>query len=432
MKLFEMAVVSFFFVVYIFYLPRLIIKQDLKSIKLLILEIVLQNIVCVMASDLFGSFITQIIILYKEFVMYGAVITFFVLKKKGKIKRFLLPIIIIIVLCIPYFFIGSATLYTKFICFRQILTPFILILYGSTFRLNKEDINQLLLFIVEVGVFQAVFGLVERFILGDNFWLSMNINKYMEAKGFSAWIFNNGLPGNYYSADLYNYIGMIRRLVGIITDPLLTGHFLAFCVIILLFTDVFNDSIKRIIVLMLCTVCAALTLSKGAMLIIAIGYVFKVWRNNKFLSIILGMIALGIIVFLIHSDVLFTMNRHIGGLTSSLSSEFIIGKGLGSSGNFANLYGGASQTTGESYIGAIIGQMGGIGFITFIYAIINLLKRIMSGNKSSRSYLVFAYIIGVLFEAFFSESAINYVGSGVGLIVFGIIASQINVKIALQ
>ena len=246
MKFVEIIVVVAFAAVYTFYFPRLIIKQDEKSIKLLIVEVVFQNIVCVMASDVFGSLITQIIILYKEAVMYGVVVVNLVFRKKGRIKKYVIPIIIIIAVCIPYFFIGSASLYTKLICFRQIMTPFILILYGSTFNFNKEDISNLLHFVVNLGVFQAIFGLLERFVLGDGFWLSMNISKYMEAKGFSAWVYNNELPGNYYSADLYNYIGMIRRLVGIITEPLLTGHFLAFCVVILLFTEVYDNKYKKI------------------------------------------------------------------------------------------------------------------------------------------------------------------------------------------
>ena len=167
-----------------------------------------------------------------------------------------------------------------------------------------------------------------------------------------------------------------------------------------------------------------LTFSKGAILIIAIGYICKLWRKNKIFAIITGGVAFCIIAILIQGEIFFTMSRHIGGLTSSLTSEFIIGKGLGSSGNYANLYGGFSKTSGESYIGAIIGQMGAIGFITFTYAIIRILRRVLQINKSPLTYLIFAYIIAVLFEAFISESAINFVGSGVGFIVFGIIVSQ--------
>ncbi len=424
MKLLEIITVVLFLGVYVVYLPRLIVKHDLKTLKLLILEIVLQNLICIMASDVFGRPITQIIILYKELVMYASVLLFFFNKQKLKIKKYIVPVIVMIAVCIPYFFIGTASLYTRLICFRQIMTPLILILYGRTFKLQEFEKRKALKYIVDLGVIQAIFGLFERFILGDSFWLSMNISKYMDAKGFSAWIYNNGLPGNFYSADLYNYVGMMRRLVGLLTDPLLTGHFLAFCVIILLFIPIYDKRSKNIFALSICSIAIVLTLSKGAMLIIAIGYVYKLWRHNKVFAMITGVIAIGFIAVLVRGDILYTMSRHIGGLTSSFSSEYIIGKGLGSSGNYANLYGGSSETSGESYIGAIIGQMGVVGFIAFIYANTRLLKRIRSCDHSPMSYLVSAYIIAVLIESIISESAINFVGSGVAFILFGLLTSR--------
>ena len=272
-----------------------------------------------------------------------------------------------------------------------------------------------------------MFGLLERFVMGDSFWLSLNINKYMDAKGFSAWIYSNGLPGNYYSADLYSFVGLIRRLVGFLTDPLLTGHFLAFCTLILLFTSVYGTRKRNNIAIVLFSVVILLTLSKGAILIIAVGFVYKLWRNNRAFAFLAGIFALGALVFLIKGDFLSTVSTHVGGLTSSLSIDYVFGKGLGTSGNYANLYGEGSATNGESYIGAIIGQMGLIGLIVFIYAIVQLLKRIRYIDKSIVSYLVFAYIVGVLIESFVSESAINYVGSGVAFIFFGILYAQQSV-----
>ena len=435
MRLIEIGVVLLFLLIYTIYLPRLVIKQDIKSIKLIILEITLQNIVCMMASDAFNYSIAQLIILYKEIVMYGAVFVFFFLKKKMTIKKYLFPIIVMIFICVPYFFIGSASLFTKLICFRQIMTPLILILYGSTYRFSEQQIKDVLKYIVNLGIFQCFFGLIERFVLGDGLWRSLNITKYMAAKGFSAYIFNNGMPGNYYSADLYNYVGMLRRLVGFLTDPLLTGHYLAFCIIVLLFTRVYENDLKEKCAIILCTVTLLLTLSKGALLIIAIGFIYKLWQNNKIAAYFLGMVSVSAIVLMIQGNTLYTLTRHVEGLTTSLSTEYIVGKGLGSSGNYANLYGQGSETGGESFIGAIIGQMGIPGLATFIYAVSVLLKRIKYSDKTIISSMVYAYILAALIESTFSESAINYVGSGVAFIIFGMITdktSDVKEKMCLE
>lgn len=422
MRLIEIAIVAAFGAVGLFWLPRLIIKQDIKNLKFLSAELIIQNFVCIAAADLMGSGISQFIILYKEIAMYGAIALSLVVKKKCKLRVSTLPVVIAIVVFLPYFFIGDASLYTRLICFRQLLTPFVLMLYGGLFKLSKDKIHDYLRFLVNLALIQAIFGIIERFMLGDGFWFSLHIEKYMGSKGFNAWVYNNGLPGNFYSADLYQYVGMLRRLVGLTADPLLTGHSIAIGLIILIFVDVYKSSLKKYSVMFILTIAVVLTLSKGAILIIGIAYIYKVWKKNKIIAVGLALMAIAVAIVLITQNAFSTIAIHLSGLTTSFGN--ILGKGLGSSGNYATLYGGESATSGESYIGTLIGQMGLIGLLTFIYAITTYSRKILTINKNKIGFLVVAIVLAVLTESFLSESAINFVGTGTAFILLGILSKN--------
>ena len=427
MKIIEISIVCIYIGLYVVCIPRILFKRDLVSLKLLLVEIVLQNFVCILAGNFLSGIWIQLIILYKEFVMYGCVLISFVLSRKKKIDKSQAPIFMMILLCIPYLFIGNADMYTRFVCLRQIMTPVILILYGFSLKISKDDLHELLKYVVLLGIVQAGIGLLELLVLGDEFWLDINIAQYMENKGFSRWAFENGLPGNFYSYDLYLIIGRVRRLAGLAADPLLTGHYLAFCVVILLYINVFKTKVGKNFALILITISTILTLSKGALLIMVIAYWYKIYRHKKYIAIVSSVVPVAIIFSIISSNSLSTVSRHINGLFSSLSTG-LIGGGLGTSGNYASLYGGQSSSSGESYFGAVIGQMGFIGFGMFIFMMFKLLKKLLDKYQNSIGYSIFAYMIALMVEALTAESAINFVGSGVAFIILGIMLNSYNIK----
>ena len=129
------------------------------------------------------------------------------------------------------------------------------------------------------------------------------------------------------------------------------------------------------------------------------------------------------LVLIISTNFLDTVAIHASGLTTSFSIHSLFGKGLGSWGNYARLYEGTGEA-GESYMGLIIGQTGLIGFVVFVYAFIKNAKIILKEGKSTLSYAILVYVISVLIEAFLSESAINYIGSGIAFIIFGIMINS--------
>lgn len=424
MKNLQLCIVSIWLLICIYYIPYSIIYKNLKSLKFVTVALILQNIMSLFACNSLPGYVTSFIILYKEIILWGTVIWTLIIRQKIRKNNFL--VICFVFYLVLSMFRGNVDIYTKFVCFRQLMTPVILILYGRCLNISQDEKVDFLKFIINMGVFQAIFGIVEEFILGDKFWLALNISSLFKAKGFSRWVIA-GMPGNYYSADFYSIIGRsVRRLVGITTDPLLTAHFLAFCIVILLFLDVDKKN-KKIFKIVLLSIATFLTLSKGAILIVAISFLYKVWIKNRKVAIFLIVFAITGLVGIIHSNILRTVSIHLAGLTTAAESISIIGGGIGTSGNLASL-GGKSTTSGESFFGMILGQLGIIGLLLFIWMIKRMTKLLFAEKNKIYVYAIIAYIIAITIEAIVSESAINFVGSGVAFIALGIFSVRKNVN----
>lgn len=390
--------------------------RNYKSLKFITIALTLQNFICLLASNLFPEVIGKFIILYKEVIFWGIAILSLIEKKK--IEKNLLPMTLFILYLCMCMFSGNASVYTKLVCFRQLMTPIILVLYGRSLRLSRIEKQGYMRFIVDFGIFQAIFGLIERCIFGDSFWLKLNVSNIFRIKGFSDWVFG-GLPGNYYSADFYHIIGKtIRRLVGIMTDPLLTAHFLAFCIVILLFTDCEKKTSIKYTKLVLITVACILTISKGAYLIIGIAYLYKLWKQNR--GVAIGGICLVImsIIVIIQSNLFRTVAIHLAGFSTGIANLSLFGGGVGTAGNLASLSG-SSSTSGESFFGMVLGQIGIVGMILFIWSVYCLGKCVLKNRNGKYEYAIVAYIMAVMIEALVSESAINFVGSGCAFIILG-------------
>ena len=186
---------------------------------------------------------------------------------------------------------------------------------------------------------------------------------------------------------------------------------------------------KRNFEILILSIAIILTLSKGAILIIAIAFLYKVWIKNKKLAIFLCLFAIAGLTGLIQTNVLRTVSIHIAGLTSAAAELSILGGGIGTSGNLAQLTGN-STTAGESFFGMILGQLGLAGLLLFIWMIIRMTKLVFNKAKDIYVYAIVAYIIAVTIEAIVSESAINFVGSGVAFIALGLfsVTSGITIK----
>lgn len=79
-------------------------------------------------------------------------------------------------------------------------------------------------------------------------------------------------------------------------------------------------------------------------------------------------------------------------------------------------------------MGLVIGQMGILSALLFMYFFYKICRRIVKYKKGNLEYAVIAYTIGTVFEAFISESSINFVGSGIAFILLGMLLMRSSSK----
>ena len=302
------------------------------------------------------------------------------------------------------------------------LIPFVTFMFGVA--VINADIDKILKVILYSCIFVSVFGIVEMTILGDEFWIKIGIQKYMSLKGFDAWVYN-GLPGNYYTADLINWTGrMYRRMASILTDPLLTSHFLCMGFLYLLFKkDLFKNRKIRSFLIVLLGISIILTLSKGAFLILGVGFFLKVYKKNKLGSSIIGLIGVIGLIFIIKNNLLYSVGAHAGGLVDNFKSMSLLGKGIAKVGNFALIYSdsGSDIGTGESLIGTILGQVGIIGVSIYIGFYVSIIKRMLNFKDKDIAYFISSLMIGTFLETFLSESAVSFIGNGIYFMIVGML-----------
>ena len=400
-----------------------VIRKDEFSFKLFLICVLFQNILGILFSPYCKSLYIQVLILYKELVLYGVIVMYCITHFKTKIKVKNIYMFIYMILLIIFTLVSSASLYARLVSLRQLLQPLVLVYFGYCLSVSGEDIEKFEKLVIKIGVILAVFGFIEEFILGDKFWLTLKISKYYIVRGFGSGIFSHGLPGDYYSADFYSLTGRsFRRMVSFLADPLLSAHFMAFSFVLLLYgKNLQQNKLKRQMQLIILVIAILLTLSKGAILIVGISIYFYIRNKYKVFSYFVFLICLGLVVVIIKKDVFDSMQFHINGLTSSVR---LLGTGLGTAGNFAAYAGEKTTGAGESYLGAIMAQVGGVALCLFLASFVKIFKVIQKNNNTIMAKAIVAYIIASLVESSISESAISYVGNGISFVFIGMMYRQ--------
>ncbi|GLU43206.1 hypothetical protein Musp01_08300 [Muricauda sp. NBRC 101325] len=92
--------------------------------------------------------------------------------------------------------------------------------------------------------------------------------------------------------------------------------------------------------------------------------------------------------------------KHVEGLQSTIANVNFFGHGLAKTGNQAFMFGDPSVVIGDTYIGAIVGQIGILGFLLWISPFIVILRR-LNFNLTSK------ILIAQLIIALISENAFN-------------------------
>ena len=424
------AVILIPIMIYIFF------KKPNLIVYTLIILCIFQNILAIVIAQKFGGTLMQGLILIKELLTYSALIIAFIfnIKKIKIISVDLFAFIFTVILSIYLIFPNDVSIFLKLVQFRQIITPIILYLLGRLLLINCTKFNKLLKFTVNLSVVTVIFGFIECFFLGDNFWTSLGIGSYLSYKGMDRYAFGlNGLPGNFYTFDYYSIIGIpLRRMVSFIADPTLLGQFLVLPICILLFTKIINGK-KRILYIIILCLGLFLTLSKGGLFSLLIAFTYKLLKSKyRVLGQILLIITAFITYFILNNASMFSsLPAHISGLANNFKIAFYnpLGLGLGKSGNFSKLYSMQDDiSSGESFIGVILGQLGVLTviYILFlVYLIKNLKVKAITDINTKNIFIVFqATLIGTITSSFISESAISFISTGILFLFSGILVTN--------
>ena len=277
------------------------------------------------------------------------------------------------------------------------------------------------------------FGYLERFILGDAFWIDvLNLDLIATYKNLVPTVaVPEPLPADFYSPIEGRYY---RRMASLFGTPISMGYFVAFA---LLYLVPFSHPLRRsswsslrIVAVLLLSITLALTLVKGAYGIAALGAMAMCAaalgsrRGWSFGRILVGWtlaavpaVVVGILLFPRSTALL-----HLYGLVLTFQglsgTDLLLGQGVGTGGTISARLGAnvvVSESTGaESGIGTLLFQTGLIGVCLFLMFAVLLLKSLYTlyTDRAAETDLrlgalgVLGGLFGLLGAVFLQENAL--------------------------
>ncbi len=423
----------------------------------------------------------RLLVTYKEgfyFVLLAAAgLTFLRRLRQG--QRDIAPLYLVDVLAVALaalvalsFLLSSSDISPKLTYARRLAAPLLLYMGGRLLVPQRDQLLAALRLVVYAGLGVALFGLVERFLLGTGFWRDQ-----VDALGFygklaesglmpSDWIRPfEGVPEGIFSAFP---LGVpVRRLVSTFLEPTTLGAFLAFVLLLVLFVPGLVESRRGALwhaAALVVAVALAATVSRGGMegaLIGAAAIVSAgvIWRGRLALPrprLLLAVVSLVLLASLAVSSLSFSQfpNRraqlqdflstgiisgfpgyeppppdpnaidvgvrtHVNGLSSGLEKMWDepLGAGLGAAGGWSE----APEVGGESAVGTVAAQLGMPGLALWVafhaLLIVSLataaLRTADRGWPAAALLTLAAAMGGLAFTAAFSESASGLLGNAV-------------------
>lgn len=397
----------------------------------LLLSLLLQNFVSILFSP-HSSFISLGVLGFKDALLY-MLFCFLLMRTAATLRISYLDFIVIFVVAV--LISTSIVQRSPLLSARQLLIIPLFISAGLVMSksLSFDKAFDMVIAWSTLVAFSGAVELLLYFVSGsaENYWPALGITEFLNNKGMGAWTFGpNGVPGNFHTFD-FKFINdeTYRRVVGIIAEPTLMGH-------ILVLPTVFSVISARLLPAAFFSLVLLLTLSKGgiAATVIAVAcyYIFYSRRIIPLAMVTLaGVFLLSVVLYGFYSGGMLSILDHAEGLSNNLAMvlKYPLGLGIGSSGNFANLAYNAGlvdnvvASGGESYFGAVIGQIGipGIGlyFLLFYW----VFKMPVYDVKSRALKLT---VLTTLLAGFMSESAVSYVGSGLLFLLLAVHWRQCN------
>lgn len=416
------------------------LKSDHRTLEFFLIAVFVQNIICIIFYRYVPKTLIFVFGLIKELSLYMTLVFSFI---KGKIvtitKERIVIVSVLLLLILKNLINSNAGSYAAIMSLRIAMIPVLCIAVGEGLGITDEQIRKLFIFITRYVVVLALFGIVERFLLGDMFWTLIGYEQYaVDFKGNETLF--RGVTVNYYTWDIGGE--PIRRMVSLTADPLATAYLLFFGCALLMTGCRYKNHGRRLLsanmklnlkdmILMLFALATVLTFSKAiivlfAVLVLSIAYSQK-WQSRW--MIVLGTIAFGVLILAYLYVITFTNQTqsssayHVTGLVKGLENASLLGEGLGTAGVNVVMYTGAKSNVGESFFGVLAVQLGTLGLLLYViwmYYVLHALKRAAGAKEDRIIPLSILLLKGLFICMLFSESAVSISGTGVYFIMMGI------------
>jgi hypothetical protein len=303
--------------------------------------------------------------------------------KKRKIDRTEVYSIMAILILLAYMIIRMDFSMGAIASFRQLSIPFIFYMFGRSIRLNNGEFIEIIKCFVYICLVSVIFGLVQV-LSGPALFQAFGMKNYMALKyGFVQYINGFYVPSSMMSFDLYQYTGQyIYRMASFLVDPVILAQLLALALLLIFFDknrEITNKKTAKMWTALM-SVGLILTMGKGGIVIAVLCFVYffgKKTKENKAVSLLAYVvIAMICIVLIMNASSGSSISNHFAGLTDSIEvfKNYPLGKGIGTEGNQALAYrrNESNEVSGESFVGALIAQMGIVGLLiygVFIYGL---------------------------------------------------------------
>jgi hypothetical protein len=291
---------------------------------------------------------------------------------------------------------------------RQILGPLIVLLIYCQIKLDMSSSFRALKFlcwtiiaVFGLGIIEQIFGL----------WTKLNLTTFFTLKGIPTDA--DGLSYMFYEP----LFGGRVRMTSTFIDPISLGHFFASSGTLLFFTK--NKNRLANIAFYCCLAGLCLALSKGALLQLFISIFLLNKRIHLLIRLALSSIPILILLFVNSAGIAL----HITSFLNAINTMTLFGYGIGNAGNYALMFGAGNGISrelmiGDTYLGALIGQIGIIGTIAFVGIAVSIIIRASESIKHIETALII--FISILTVSAVSENTMNITSFLLPAIIIGL------------
>jgi hypothetical protein len=315
---------------------------------------------------------------------------------------------------------------------------------GRSLPLDARHLKSVFRLTVGAALALSLFGFFELLFLNDSFWKSFGVLDFFSAKGTAAW---TAASVKFYNWHTWDFGFPIRRMISFILEPTTLGEFLAGATLMAVFSGVFSG-LKREALALLLLAGLILSFGKGGWVIFMVGAFVILLKVHKRLALLIGVIFLvcGALFVFYNVQAGGNVPIHVRGFYEGarFAAGHPLGAGLGSGGVFAALYRGQRHLQGkESTLGTMLVQTGFFGTLLYVLFFLLLIRNLsrLAGAESNqpegpliqRSALVLSgCLAGLFIVTFFSESAMGVIGTGIFMVIAGILQNHHPGKVTVS